>query len=326
MSRSQSARDGRDSDHTCRETTIPGPENGIFGLGWNLTLPWITGKADQGIPQHRDRKELDVFLISDADENDRGVDLSKPSEHRRSRSANRYLKRIEYGNETAEWMFEVVFDFGEEAYRESEPFVDTGPAEEGLWPARNDPFSTYRSSFEVRTHRLCGRALLFHHFPEELHTARCLVRSTRFEYREKPIGSLVTRVTQSGYSLESDDRYLRRSMPPLDFGYTAVSQVCSPNKARAGIWMFDLDYPGRHTLTIPRVSGPNSEVHCRLTLLRSATRVDPLLSPPPALCCHCRKNGNGYQACPRDPRVVREYGATEAIATSTGQNEPGLLK
>jgi hypothetical protein len=97
--------------------------------------------------------------------------------------------------------------------------------------------------------------------------------------------------------------------------------------------MFDLDYPGQYmrriknvTLTIPCVSGPYNEVHCRLTLLRSATRVDPLLSPPAARCCHCRHKGNAYQACPHDPRIVWEYGATEAISTSTGQNDAGLFE
>ena len=97
-------------------------------------------------------------------------------------------------------------------------------------------------------------------------------------------------------------------------------------------WMFDLDYPGHYmrriknvTLTIPCVSGPYNEVHCRLTLLRSGTRVNPLLSPPAACCCHCRQRGNGYEACPHDPRVVREYGAIEAIATSTGQNDAGSV-
>ena len=28
-----------------------------------------------------------------------------------------------------------------------------------------DPFSSYRSGFEVRTYRLCQRVLMFHHFP-----------------------------------------------------------------------------------------------------------------------------------------------------------------
>lgn len=171
-------------------------------------------------------------------ENDRGIDLSLPSERRRTHSANRYLKRVKYGNrkplqrdasdpETADWMFEVVFDFGEEPCRESESkgshesrFHVADRGEKTLWLARTDPFSTYRSGFEIRTHRLCHRALLFHHFPDELETPRYLVRSTDFDYLAKPIGSFLTRVVQSGYTLEAHNRYLKRSLPPLDLSYT----------------------------------------------------------------------------------------------------------
>ena len=86
---------------------------------------------------------------------------------------------------------------------------------------RKDPFSSYRSGFEVRTYRLCRRALMFHHFPEELGCRDYLVRSTAFEYHEKPIGSFITRVTQSGHKRQDDGRYLTRSLPPLDLNYTA---------------------------------------------------------------------------------------------------------
>ena len=48
---------------------------------------------------------------------------------------------------------------------------------------RNDPFSTYRSGFEVRTYRLCQRVLMFHHFAGEPEVGEnCLVRSTDLEY------------------------------------------------------------------------------------------------------------------------------------------------
>jgi Tc toxin complex TcA C-terminal TcB-binding domain len=98
-------------------------------------------------------------------------------------------------------------------------------------------------------------------------------------------------------------------------------------------WMFDLDYPGQFmrrirnlSLTIPCISGPYNEVHCRLTLLRSGTRVDPLLKPPAAKCCDCCRSGNGYSVCSHDPRWVTENGALEAIATSSGQNDAGLFE
>src|SRR5262249_43092224 len=79
----------------------------------------------------------------------------------------------------------------------------------------------YRSGFEIRTYRLCRRALMFHRFPAELGVDSYLVRSTDFEYTEKPTGSFVTRVVQSGYRRQDDGRYLKRNMPPLDFTYTA---------------------------------------------------------------------------------------------------------
>jgi hypothetical protein len=99
-------------------------------------------------------------------------------------------------------------------------------------------------------------------------------------------------------------------------------------------WMFDLDYPGHYMrriknvmMTIPCVVGPYTGVHCRLTLLSSKTRVDPRLVEPPHICCsddeRCK---NGYQAMPDDPRIVSMYAATEAIATSSGQNDSGMFE
>jgi hypothetical protein len=80
------------------------------------------------------------------------------------------------------------------------------------------------------------------------------------------------------------------------------------------------------SLTIPVVAGPYNEVHCRLTLLRSGTRIDPLLIEPGARCCDCCQSRNGYPVCPHDRRWVSENGALEAIATSSGQNDAGLFE
>jgi hypothetical protein len=113
-------------------------------------------------------------------------------------------------------------------------------------------------------------------------------------------------------------------------------------------WMFDQDYPGHYmrriksvSMTIPCVTGPYTGVHCQLTLLSSVTRIDPRLSapahecccptkacccPPKSGCCDEPGHAEGYDICPDDPRMVKIYGAREAIATSSAQNDSGLFE
>jgi hypothetical protein len=107
-------------------------------------------------------------------------------------------------------------------------------------------------------------------------------------------------------------------------------------------WMFDLDYPGHYlrrirnvSLTIPCVTGPYTGVHCRLTLIGSRTRIDPGLPCPvtdccaerPVATCGCRHEAREhYEPCRGDRRVTRQYGAREAIATSSGRNDAGLFE
>lgn len=177
-----------------------------------------------------------------------GIDLNRTHERNRGdrddprRTANRYLKRIRYGNrltmldeggrrpafltssrmENAEWMFELVFDYGE--HDDDIPTSD----ESGEWTVRQDPFSTYRAGFEIRTLRLCRRVLMFHHFPGIQDVGNdCLVRTTDFTYSRQhnsgqpdiPIYSFLTAVAQTGYKRE-DNGYLKRGLPPVGFEYS----------------------------------------------------------------------------------------------------------
>ncbi|HET6214790.1 MAG TPA: SpvB/TcaC N-terminal domain-containing protein, partial [Micromonosporaceae bacterium] len=177
-------------------------------------------------------------------EDSSNVDLSMPAELHRVRGANRYLKRIRYGNRVpllvdtavagfrpphvpapdlanAGWMFEVVFDYGEGHYSAAqEGTVDASLTATMDWPARRDAFSTYRPGFEVRTYRLCRNILMFHHFVDELGAADTLVRATRLGYDEKPVGSFLRQVTASGYVRLTSGSYLERSMPALEFDYS----------------------------------------------------------------------------------------------------------
>ncbi len=174
-----------------------------------------------------------------AAKNDAEVDRGQANERNRVRTANRYLKRIKYGNRVsrlvqpdltkATWMFEVVFDYGEHQLSAPTPQAEQLPGNQlREWDCRLDPFSSYRAGFEVRTYRLCQRVLMFHHFPGEPGVgADCLVRSTDFTYSYEltpdqardPIHSFLLSVTQSGYK-RNDRGYLKRSLPPVEFEYT----------------------------------------------------------------------------------------------------------
>lgn len=313
-----------------------GAGNGVFGLGWNLSLPSITRKTDKGLPRYQDLEESDIFILSGAEDlvpvlkdgvvnetlrdgyrirqylprieglfarielwtkldsgkvhwrsiskdnittlygktensrianpeypnhvfswlicesyddkgnaiyysyqaeeanNSLGIDLTQANERNRtskSRSSNRYLKHIYYGNLTprqanedlsrrTDWLFQVVFDYGEHDRDNPSPKEPTQWATDTLRP---DPFSSYRSGFEVRTYRLCRRVLMFHHFPNEEGVGKdCLVRSTNFEYanEKKLIYSFLRALTQTGYKRQKGGGYLKKSLPPLEFDYS----------------------------------------------------------------------------------------------------------
>ncbi len=123
---------------------------------------------------------------------------------------------------------------------------------------------------------------------------------------------------------------------PLAFLHLKTTGCC---EIEIPEWMFDMDYPGQFmrriknvSVTIPCVAGPYTGVHCRLTLLSSLTRIDPSLLDVER-CCHddekccpdC-KPGNGYKVILDDPRIVRQYAATEAVATSSGVNDNGMFE
>jgi hypothetical protein len=157
------------------------------------------------------------------------------------RFANQYLKRVKYGNQTSvfpyendtspynprvgagtSFFFELVLDYGEH---------DTDnptPAAVGQWLHRMDSFSDYRAGFEIRTHRLLRRALLFHHFEELNGGMPTLVRSLDFQYfisdnpareRETEL-EFLEHIHQTSYVWDATNvRYRKRSLPPMTFEY-----------------------------------------------------------------------------------------------------------
>ncbi|KAJ5666840.1 hypothetical protein N7462_011249 [Penicillium macrosclerotiorum] len=144
-----------------------------------------------------------------------------------------YLKRIRYGNRDPsrdldtwqirrcadDWMFEVVFDYGEHDLEKPTP------TEQQPWGIRAAPFSACNIGFELRTYRLCQRVLMFHHFPHETDRDHALVASTSFEYTESHGISLLRAATMTGWlpAVAPATGYYHESLPAVEFEYTPAA-------------------------------------------------------------------------------------------------------
>lgn len=170
-------------------------------------------------------------------EDSANVDTTLANEKNRTntgRSANRYIKSIQYGNRVPNrnltdwtvisaaslpnetWNFTVVFDYGEH------DVANPKPDESAPWPCRKDPFSSYRSGFEIRTYRLCRRILMFHNFKELDPSGDVLVSSTNLTYDENPVVTYLTSAAHMGYVLDAAKKpTIQKSLPPVDYSYTS---------------------------------------------------------------------------------------------------------
>jgi RHS repeat-associated protein len=221
----------------------------------NITT-WYGKTAESRIADPNDPGRIFTWLICESyddkgnvvgyqykHEDSAGVGLRQANERNRSeksRSANCYIKHVVYGNRTpyfpdltaavpaplpTDWCFQLVFDYGEHDASNPTPQDNAKP-----WVCRSDPFSNYRSTFEVRTYRLCERVLMFHHFADEPGVGtNCLVRSTDLTHAltpptepSQPFYSYLQAATQTGYVRQQGGGYLSRSLPPLEFRYTSA--------------------------------------------------------------------------------------------------------
>ena len=162
---------------------------------------------------------------------------------------NTYLKRVTYGNKNPyyadpahpynpqppldpAYFFELVFDYGDH-----DPDAPT-PAVQRPWPCRLDPFSEYKAGFEVRTYRLCRRALAFHYFKElndGVTPAACLVRSLDLDYRyfDNPAATpselrnlevdYPVAIRRTGWIKTGPASYDKKSLPAVEFTYQELS-------------------------------------------------------------------------------------------------------
>jgi RHS repeat-associated protein len=162
--------------------------------------------------------------------------------------SNRYLKRIRFGNQTpypqpdtahaydptrpaiGHYFFQVVFDYGEH------DAATPAPADAGNWTCRGDPFSNYRSGFDIRTYRLVRRILFFNNFDElagkGIAGPWVLVRALELEYAVCNFGpgplppteaDRLIRVHEVGTRPDGAGGYSRTALPPLTFTYQSAA-------------------------------------------------------------------------------------------------------
>lgn len=256
--------------------TVPGQQQRTFwrSISRDNVTSWYGRTSDSRIADPADATRIFQWLICETHddkgnvavydylaEDSRNVATTSAHEANRNKTpnlrlANRYLHKIRYGNVTPflpsstsaglwpshevtahKWLFEVVLDYGQ--CDQDNPL----PIGSQVWPVREDPFSSYRAGFEVRTYRLCRRVLMFHHFEElrrdiEQDTTRYpianyLVRSTEFNYAKpltpvdpaKPGYTVLESATQRSYQWISNPNpalsaYQSRQLPPVKFSYS----------------------------------------------------------------------------------------------------------
>ncbi len=249
------------------KVTTPNDQVTIFGYSTNYRLadPQDSVKIFEWLPEFSYDNKGNYISYEYKEENLDNVPNKVYEKNRINGLAtftNRYLKRITYGNQNPyfpntqtpyvlekplndPYHFELVFDYGE--HNNEVPTLDGSDAQQ--WGYRRDPFSSYRSGFEIRTNRLCQRVLMFHTFPELNAGTPTLVRSLDFEYlpsaslqektdRPSELTYLVG-VTQKGYVRKSDDTYAVKALPKMTFEYqwlhwnTEVKEVSEENLIHA---------------------------------------------------------------------------------------------
>ncbi len=127
------------------------------------------------------------------------------------------------GTKLRYYLYEVLFDFGDLPALPSIPY---NPLEFDKlideWPLREDPFSSFRSGFEIRTLRRCKRILMLQHFAEEELIEAPLVKSTNFEYsiNKDTNLSMLRLVKVVGYMKSNSIGYVSSEMPPVTLNYS----------------------------------------------------------------------------------------------------------
>ena len=122
---------------------------------------------------------------------------------------------------------------------------------------------------------------------------------------------------------------------PLAFLQLKITGAC---EIEIPEWRLDREYPGHYLRRIKIRESDDSvrrgPLHGRALQAHATEQLDPhrarrcstsKTAARPSCTCGCCERRR-YETIKEDPRIVKRYGATEAIATSTGQNDAGLFE
>jgi RHS repeat-associated protein len=207
---------------------------------------------------HDDKGNITVYRYKKEDFANVPAQLSE--RNRINNCTQVYLKEILYGTRKpyfigdalpveSDFLFRTVFDYGE--HDAAEPIPKDVDVEKHPWQSRKDPFSSYRSGFEIRTYRRCSRVLMFHCFDvTELPHTPYLVKSLELVYDDeldlKGAGrsikgfSYLIKARQCGHKWDAAaNHYLTKRLPDFEFAYqqhewnTALEKVSPEDSAHA---------------------------------------------------------------------------------------------
>ena len=180
-----------------------------------------------------------------------------------------YLKKVCYGNKMPyylgdaipdenNFMFRTVFDYGEHDTVVNIP-KDIN-IEKNTWVCREDPFSSFRSGFEIRTYRRCHRILMFHCFDaDELPHSPYLTKSLELFYNHdlelqgnsNTINgfSFLVKARQNGHLWdEINNCYKTKFLPEFEINYqrhewnTEIKNVTDQNRVHSPAGLADKSY------------------------------------------------------------------------------------
>lgn len=214
-------------------------------LGWSdnsrISDPNNPEKVFEWLPEFVFDDKGNCYHYKYKEEDAAGLDKCRLHNYNRFNEAgitytNKYLKKILYGCKSPylgfgndfpsddQYFFETIFDYGE---FNTDNLLAVEDSKEETWSYRQDAFSNYKSGFEIRTTRLCKRALFIHKFEgsNELPGGKAIVRSVNFQYDDnlEQGFTFLRSFSQHGYTkyVGNDGGFLysQKSLPPMEFEY-----------------------------------------------------------------------------------------------------------